>query len=125
MISVLATVIVLLVLALVLRATSYRHQASRDPVVIDMEVLRLAESRERPSIPAAAAALPLGPVPSSPFDQQRDHQLPTGPPPPPSRRARPAGGLPGPDPPRPVGALLEASTGPPSYGPSGQDAYCA
>ena len=124
MIGVLGTVVILLVLALALRATSHRRQPSRDPVVIDMEVLRLASTRESVPIPVAAAALPLGPAPSSPFDQQHERQLPTGPPPPPSRRPRPSGGLPTPDPPRPVGALLEASTGPPTYGPSGRDAYC-
>lgn len=121
MIGLLAAIVILLVLALVVRATSHRHAPSRDPVVINMVALR---TRAREPVPLAAAALPRGPRPSSPFDQDLVPQLPTGPPPPPGAVPRPAGTLPGPDPPRPVGALLEANTGPPTYGAAGIDAYC-
>jgi len=125
MIGLLATILVLLALALVLRASSYRHSPSHDPVVIDLAALRSYEEKMRANLPVPVAtyALPSGPEASSPFDQGVSHQLPTGPPPRPGGRPRPAGGLPSPDPPRPVGALLEATLGPPTYGACGCDAY--
>jgi hypothetical protein len=124
MIGLLATILVLLALVLTLRAMSYRHTPSSDPVVIDMIALREYEEKSRIPVPVSASEMPMGPDPSSPFDQGIAPQLPTGPPPRPSGRARPAGSLPGPDPPRPVGALLTATTSPPTYGAAGLDAYC-
>ena len=124
MIGLLATILVLLALALALRSMSYRQTPSRDPVVIDVIALRNYEESSRVPVPVSASAMPMGPDPSSPFDQGVTAQLPTGPPPRPGGRAVPAGALPGPDPPRPVGALLAATTSPPTYGAAGLDAYC-
>ena len=124
MIGVLVTIMLLLLLAFALRATSYRHKPTHDPVVIDLTTLRSYESRNTLPVPVATSELPTGPDASSPFDQGRATQLATGPPPPPGHRPKP-GGLPAPDPPRLVGALLGAADSPPTYDACGCDAYSA
>ncbi len=117
----LGVIVLLLILGLVVRASSAKITDSRDPVVIDVIGLRERESGN--NLPELAGAMPMGPRPASALTDSVLGQLPTGPPPP-GHRPTPAGTIPGPVPPRPVGQLLHANTGPPTYGPSGLDAYC-
>ena len=119
----LGVLIVLLVLALTVKASSRPVKPSRDPVVID--VISLTEISAPANSPSDIVRdMPGGPSSASPFDEGVLRQLDVGPPPPVSLRPYPAGTVPGPDPPRPVGQLLEHNTGPPTYGAAGQDAYC-
>ena len=119
----LGVIVLLLILGLALRASSSKITDSRDPVVIDVIGLRERERESANNLPALAAIMPMGPRPASAFTDSVMDQLPTGPPPP-GHRPTPAGTIPGPVPPRAVGQLLNANTGPPTYGPWGLDAYC-
>ena len=115
-------IVVLVLLLLAARYMSRRREQSSDPVVIEISRLR-GDGFHDESL-ALRQARPHGPAPASALDEDIMAQLSAGALPPPCQRPKRAGRIPAPDPPRPVGQLLNENTGPPSYGPVGADAYC-
>ena len=115
-------IVVLVLLLLAARYMSRRRELSGDPVVIEMS--RLHDDQFHDGSLPLHHARPHGPEPATALDEDIMAQLSAGTLPPPCHRPRRAGRIPAPDPPRPVGQLLNENTGPPSYGPVGADAYC-
>ena len=116
-----AGLIVVLILAMIVRATTRPVRASRDAAVIDMIELRGSQEHDAAR---AVKDMRIGPGDASPF-MEGQRMLPTGPPPCPSCPPKPARAVPGPQPPWSVGSMLElGNAGPPTYTPAADAAYC-